>query len=164
MELRGGLKNSYCTLCLVFCLIGLVKAQENEVRWISFEQLEDSLAVQPKKVFIDFYAEWCVYCKKMDKATFKDPKVIAKLNADYYAIKMDAESTAEIHFGGDSFTNKEVGKKRNPTHEIPLLMASRDNYPFSLPAVVVLNENFEVTHRYFEYLSPKKLFSILNKQ
>ena len=164
MVKKGFLKTSYSTLFIFFCVIGLVQAQENEVRWISFEQLEDSLALQPKKVFIDFYAEWCVYCKKMDKVAFKDPKVVSKLNSDYYAIKMDAESTAEIQFGGDTFTNKEQGKKRNPTHEIPLLLASRENYPFSLPAMVVLNENFQVTNRYFEYLSPKKLYGILEKQ
>lgn len=164
METRVSLRKSMWALCLIFCLFEMAKAQETEIHWINFEQLEDSLAVQPKKVFIDFYAGWCVYCKKMDKAAFKDPKVVAKLNADFYAIKMDAESTAEISFGGDTFTNKELGEKRNPTHEIPLLLASRDNYPFSLPAIIVLNENFEVTDRYFEYLSPKKLYRILEKQ
>ncbi|MEM8928298.1 MAG: thioredoxin domain-containing protein, partial [Bacteroidota bacterium] len=49
--------------------------QENTVNWIGFEQLEDSLNIKPKKVFINFYADWCAYCKKMDKAAFKDPKV-----------------------------------------------------------------------------------------
>ena len=164
MEIRVSLKKNICAWSLLFCLFGVVKAQESTVQWISFAQLEDSLAVRPKKVFIDFYADWCVYCKKMDKAAFKDPQVVAKLNSDFYAIKMDAESTAEIHFGGDTFTNKEVGKKRNPTHEIPLLLASRENYPFSLPAIVVLNENFEITDRSFEYLSPKKLYRLLEKQ
>ncbi len=164
MEKKVSLTKSCWTLCLFFCFVGMVNAQENEVQWISFEQLEDSLAVHPKKVFIDFYADWCVYCKKMDKAAFKDPKVVAKLNTEYYAIKMDAESTDEIHFGGETFTNKEFGKKRNPTHDIPLLLASRENYPFSLPAIVLLNENFEVTDRYFEYLSPKKLYRFLEKQ
>ena len=93
----------------------------------------------------------------MDKAAFRDPKVVLTLNRDYYAVKMNAETTDTITFGGVTYTNKEKGGKRNPTHEIPLLLASRKNHPFSLPAMVILNRNFEVTERYFEYLSPKRL-------
>ncbi len=139
------------------------KAQENNIRWLSFEQLEDSLSLKPKKVFVDFYADWCAYCKKMDKAAFKDSKVISRLNSEYYAVKMNAETTDTIRFGGETFFNKQKGKKRNPTHEIPLLLASRENYPFSLPAMVVLNEKFEVINRYFEYLSPKQLYKALEE-
>ncbi|MEM7381678.1 MAG: thioredoxin fold domain-containing protein, partial [Bacteroidota bacterium] len=138
-----------------------IEAQQNQIEWISFEQLEDSLSVKPKKVFIDFYADWCAYCKKMEKAAFKDSKVLSTLKRDYYAIKLNAETTDTITFGGGTYTNKELGKKRNPTHEIPLLLASRKNYPFSLPAIVILNEKFEVTDRYFEYLSPKQLKKVL---
>ena len=137
--------------------------QENKIQWLTFEQLEDSLGVKPKKVFIDFYADWCAYCKKMDKTAFKNADVIAKLNDGYYAVKMDAESRDTIQFGGDFYINEQLGKSRNPTHQIPLLLASRENRPFSLPAMVLLNEKFEVTDRYFEYLSPKKLANILEE-
>ncbi len=156
----AGLKTLWLGLMLLFSTNQGI-AQEETIHWLTFEQLEDSLSLKPKKVFIDFYADWCAYCKKMDKAAFKDPKVVALLNENFYAVKMDAETTDDITFGGDIFTNKELGKKRNPTHDIPLLLASRENYPFSLPAMVILNEKFEVTERYFEYLSPKKLKSIL---
>ncbi len=153
---------------ILLCLVTLFsfhrgQAQENTIRWLSFEQLEDSLALKPKKVFVDFYADWCAYCKKMDKAAFKDSKVISRLNSEYYAVKMNTETTDTIRFGGETFINRQKGKKRNPTHEIPLLLASRENYPFSLPAMVVLNEKFEVINRYFEYLSPKQLYKALEE-
>ena len=154
-------KHSVFTVLMGLVLFNWGNAQEENIRWLSFEQLEDSLNVKPKKVFIDFYADWCVYCKKMDKVAFKDEKVVSLLNSEYYAVKMDAESTETIVFGGDSYSNSELGKKRNPTHEIPLLLASREKRPFSLPAMVILNEKFEITARYFEYLSPKKLNRVL---
>ncbi len=156
-------KNAFFVTILLALFFKWGTAQDNTINWLSFEQLEDSLAIQPKKVFIDFYADWCAYCKKMDKAAFKDPNVISKLNAEYYAVRMNAETTDTIVFGGDTYTNKEVGKKRNPTHDIPLLLASRENRPFSLPAIVILNEKFQITDRYFEYIPPKRMNKMLQK-
>jgi len=139
-----------------------IKAQHTTINWITFEQLEDSLAIKPKKVFINFYTDWCAYCKKMDEAAFKNNEVISLLNENYYAVKMDAEYKNSIQFGGKVFTNKEINKKRNPTHEIPLLLGKRKNKEFTLPLTLILDEKFNVVHRYFEYLSPKKMISILD--
>lgn len=138
-----------------------VCAQNEKINWISFNQLEVSLKTKPKKVFIFFYADWCEYCKKMEKVAFKNKEVIRSLNSNFYAVKMDAETTDTISFGGEKFTNKQLGKSRNPTHQIPLLIASRKNTAFSLPAIIFLDKEFKIEKRYFEYLSPKKLLSIL---
>ena len=139
-----------------------VVAQNNEaVRWISFEQLDDSLSVKPKKVIISFYADWCAYCKKMDRVVYTKPEVIKKINEEYYAVKMNTESRDTIAFDGDIFTNKTQTSSRNPIHEIPLLLASREGQPFSLPATIFLDESFKVRKRYFEYLSPKKMLLAL---
>lgn len=138
-----------------------VYSQEQKINWLSFEQLEDSLRVKPKKVFISFYTDWCVYCKKMEKTAFKNKTVISILNKKYYAVKMNAESKDTIVFDGVSYINKNLGKSRRPTHQIPLLLASRKNKPFSLPVHLVLDKNFKAISRYYEYLSPKKIIEIL---
>jgi thiol-disulfide isomerase/thioredoxin len=151
------------TVLLIVQLMLFTKlyAQDRSINWLSFEQLEDSLLVKPKKVYIDFYAEWCAYCKKMDQTAYKNLDVISKLNQEYYAVKMDAESRDTILFDGKKFENKAYGKKRNAVHDIPLLLASREGAPFSLPAIVLLDESFRVTNRYFEYISPKKMLDVL---
>ena len=44
------------------------------------DQLDAALAANAgKTVMLDFYADWCVSCKEMEKFTFVDPKVQAKL-------------------------------------------------------------------------------------
>ncbi len=150
------------TLTIILLMaVTTLSAQDTAINWLSFEQLEDSLAVKPKKVFIDFYAEWCSYCKKMEKVAYKNPDVIARLNSEYYAVKMDAETTETIIFNGQKFENKEHGNKRNAVHEIPLLLASREGKPFSLPAIVLLDQSFRVTNRYFQYIPPQKMLDLL---
>jgi thioredoxin-related protein len=133
---------------------------EPHVQWLSFEQLEDSLALNPKKVFIDFYADWCAPCLKMQKEVFTNSQVIKGLNENYYAIKMNVETQDTIVFGGQAFINERI-KKRKPVHQIPLLMARQKNKPFSLPALVFLDENFNATARYFQYLNAEQFNKIL---
>ncbi|WP_179349829.1 thioredoxin family protein [Winogradskyella pacifica] len=136
---------------------------EKAVNWLNFEQLEESLQVQPKKVFIDFYADWCSPCLKMQKEVFTDTLIIDLLNKDYYAVKMNVETKDTIYFGNQLFINKRLNK-RNPIHQIPLLMARQKNKPFSLPALVFLDEKFQATARYFQYLNVKQLSKILSNQ
>lgn len=156
------IKNIIAFFILLGCFsVVSLHAQKEQINWLSFEQLDDSLAVKPKKVLISFYADWCTYCKKMDQAAYQDPKVIAILNSEYYAVKMNAESKDTIVFEGKKFYNDQLGKYRNPIHQIPLLLASRKGYPFSTPATIILDEEFQVKKRNFQYISPKKMTRIL---
>lgn len=144
----------------LFLYIPLSAQESDSVHWLSFEQLEDSLAVQPKKVFIDFYTDWCAYCRKMDKVVFTKKEVVKQLNEEYYAVRFDAETDSVVTFGGRQFINDQVDKSRNPLHQIALLLALRDGQ-FSAPTMVVLDEDFKVTARYFEYMDSKRLLKVL---
>ncbi|MEL6653672.1 MAG: thioredoxin family protein, partial [Bacteroidota bacterium] len=115
------------TLSIFLFLCAPTSAQQEEaVNWLSFEQLEDSLAVQPKKVFISFHTDWCAYCRKMDKVVFTKPEVIELLNEEYYAVHFDAESEAVVVFGGREYINEQLGQSRTPLHQIAQLLASRE--------------------------------------
>lgn len=159
--------NRSAFLWLVFFLFGgnFTEAQQSaeKINWISFSQLNDSLLIKPKKVFVNFYADWCLYCKEMERTTFQDPEIIKILNEEFYAVKMDVESEEIINFGNQTFINKRT-KKLNPVHELPLLLASRKNKPFSLPAFVLFDENFTAESRYFQFLDEDALLKILKKK
>ena len=42
-----------------------------------------------KKVLVDYYADWCVDCVRMEKTTFTDVQVKEKLASDYLTIQVD---------------------------------------------------------------------------
>jgi thiol:disulfide interchange protein DsbD len=50
------------------------------------------------RVRIDFYADWCVACRQLSNATFRDPAVGEALT-DYFLIKVDASNKSE-HVNG----------------------------------------------------------------
>lgn len=47
-----------------------------------------------RHVMIDFYADWCVSCKEMERFTFSDPKVQARLQ-DVALVKIDVTAGSE---------------------------------------------------------------------
>ncbi|MCH4822574.1 thioredoxin family protein [Gramella lutea] len=135
--------------------------QKDEINWIGFEELEDSLKTENKPVVIYFYTDWCVYCKKMDRNAFRNKEVIQKLNTEFYAVKMDAESVENIEFEGQIFTNEQQKTNRRGIHQIPLLLASRKDKPISFPVVMVLDANFQVKRKSHEYLTTDNLKTLI---
>jgi thioredoxin-related protein len=93
-------------LILQICLIGFMlqdaenlhQTESDGINWLSFEELDEKIDQEPKKVLIYFTTSWCTYCRKMDKEVFTNAQVIKVINQDYYAVKFDAESENEVKF------------------------------------------------------------------
>lgn len=152
-------------ICYIFIFLAgilTLEAQDDAgINWKTWPELEQAIKEEPKPIFIFFHAKWCAYCKKIERKIFTKSEVIAKLNSKYYAVEMDVERTDTITFEGVKFINKQALTKRNGIHEIPLLLASRKGFPFSLPATIILNKDFRLKERFFEYYTSKQLLEKL---
>ncbi len=145
-------------LSIIFAVIQQSLGQsKDQINWLTFQELDSVINLKPKPVLVFFHAEWCVYCKKMFRVTFKDPKIIQLLNERFYAVSMDAEYRDDIVFDEITYSNQEQLYKRRPVHDIPKLLAWQKDGTVVLPATILLDNEFNVVSRYFEYLDPKRL-------
>lgn len=63
--------------------------QAEPIEWIYYKDQDFAkLTSQNKPVFIDFYADWCAPCKKMNRTTFVNSSVVEKSD-EFVMIKID---------------------------------------------------------------------------
>ena len=74
------------------------KAEEKKspVEWIAYEEGVARGKKDEKKIFLNFYADWCQYCKVMDQKTFKDASVVAYLNEHFIPVRVDSDKRKKL--------------------------------------------------------------------
>lgn len=77
------------------------QAAEQHVRFEKIKSLADldqrlaQAKQQNKYVMLDFYADWCTYCKNMEATTFKSPKVLSALD-NFIILQADVTDMDDI--------------------------------------------------------------------
>ena len=137
---------------LLFALFAVLSF--SQVKWMTLEQAIAAQQEKPKKIFIDFYANWCGPCKIMDKNTYGHQEIANFLNENYYAVKFDAEGKENVSVFGRIFSNPEFssGKKRNSMHDFTKFMNVN-----SVPSIVFLNEQSMPITNINGFLTAKEL-------
>lgn len=117
----------------ILCLL-TVSTIGQEVKWHTVEESFGKLPAQPKKVFIDFYTDWCGWCKRMDATTFAHPVIAGILNEYFYPIKFNAESSEDVQLGEQVWKGRKIvvenGQKRaRPNEFAAAIMGGKMSFP-----------------------------------
>ncbi|MCB9273170.1 MAG: DUF255 domain-containing protein [Lewinellaceae bacterium] len=106
------------------------------ITWHTWEEAQELMAKEPKKMFIDVYTDWCGWCKRMDKETFTDSGVAKYMNEHFYAVKFNAEQKEDIVYRGTTLSYRP--SSRRGVHDLAVsLLDGRMGYP----SFVYLDEN-----------------------
>ena len=107
----------------------------SEVTWLtSYEEAITAAKKNKQPVMIDFYADWCGWCKRLDSDTYVHEDVVA-LAQDFISLKIDADVEKDL-----SSTYKVVG----------------------LPTILFIDANGKEIHRVVGYRPPEDFVKEMN--
>ncbi|MDE3143752.1 MAG: thioredoxin family protein [Bacteroidota bacterium] len=139
--------------------------------WQSWSDIQASMKLQPRPILIDMYADWCMYCKQMDRTTYKNDSVYTFLKEHFYCLKFNAESKNEFDWNNKKFPfdNKnrlneffEYVAKGNlilPT----TVIITPDNQPYTAAGMLYVKD-MELMLKYYSTEYPRVSFADFSNQ
>jgi thioredoxin-related protein len=125
-------------------------------RVVKFEEIKSLQDKTPKPVVVLIMTSWCKYCHAMKNTMTKDKNVTALLNEKFYTVFLNAEDKNDIIFAGRNF------KHKAGLHELARELGTVKGQ-ISYPTIAVLNLKNEIIYQHNGFLSPRAMFSILEK-
>ncbi|TCN61283.1 thioredoxin family protein [Flavobacterium circumlabens] len=148
-------------LTLIIFFFGTTSTGFCQLKSSSFEEVDSLQHIQKRKIIVFIHTDWCQFCHRMKRTTFKNQEIIQKLNSDFYYVDFNAGEKRAITFNNQVFKYQPSGNNVG-VHELALQLGTV-NSQIVYPVLCVLNEKNEIILQYNNYLGPKDFNLLLEK-
>lgn len=82
-----------------------------QLEWLEYGAALSRAKQEQKHVLIDFYTDWCGWCRRMDHDTYADSTVAAYLRQNFVLSRVNAESAKRFKVGEGTMSGAEVARE-----------------------------------------------------
>jgi thioredoxin-related protein len=131
--------------------------EKSLVNWVTFDEAYRLCKKNPRPIMVDIYTTWCGPCKMMRTQTFGNPQIAEYINANFYAVKFDAESKDSVKFDKYVFVSTDATNPKAP-HQFA---ASILDNQLAYPSIVFLNNQIQRLDVLKGFMPPKSFEPVL---
>ena len=115
----------------------LTAGDKQELKWKTFDAGFAEAKKSNKKIMVDIYTDWCGWCKRLDKDTYSNGKVMDYLSSQYVVIKLNAESKNKVTFKDKEYSEAGIAQALGATGYPTIVFFESSGEPItSIPGYV----------------------------
>lgn len=127
------------------------RQEQAQVKWLGFNDGLAKARTEDKPVFVEFYTDWCPYCKKFQRETIRNQKVAAMLAGNFAYVRLNAEdSQSRVKYDGKSYSNVELAQAFGVTAYPTLVFLDSRSKPITMLSGFVPPNQFATVLSYIQ--------------
>ena len=125
--------------------------EQLQVKSLAFNDALAKAKSEDKPIFVEFYTDWCPYCKKFQRETIRNQKVAAMLAENFAYVRFNAEdSKKRVKFDGKSYSNVELTQAFGITSYPSLVFLDSKSHPITMLSGFVPPDQFAIVLDYIQ--------------